>query len=169
MTGAVTATVCTSARIVFYLNLMSWHIFWCFSANSDAMDMWEERNKCLRAQCKSWLPLCVWQLRPRSCPCSWNTIYNTCGVWWFDKNCKVIRIYEISSSATTDFTLHREWFGHDVFFLQLCQYISMTYSINGGMSEHCSTHEKTGDMDYTRVTNSKGCVDSRVLGSSAMH
>lgn len=45
----------------------------------------------------------------------------------------------------------------------------MTYSINGGMSEHCSTHDKTGDMDYTRVTNSKGRVDSRVLESSAMH
>lgn len=45
----------------------------------------------------------------------------------------------------------------------------MTYSINGGMSEFSSTHDKTGDIDYTRVTNSKGRVDSRVLGSSAMH
>ncbi len=80
-----------------------------------------------------------------------------------------LRISEISSSATPDWTLHREWFGHEILFLQLCRYISMTYSINGGMSELSSTHDKTGDMDYTRVTDSKGCVDSRVLGSSAMH
>lgn len=79
------------------------------------------------------------------------------------------RISEVSSSATTDWTLHRVWFGHEILFLQLCRYISMTYSINGGMSGFSSTHGKTEDMEYTRVINSKGCVDSRVLGSSAMH
>lgn len=32
----------------------------------------------------------------------------------------------------------------------------MTYSINGGMNDLSSTHGKTGDVDYTRVTNGKG-------------
>lgn len=55
---------------------------------------------------------------------------------------------EISYSATT-WTSHRErGSGHEILFLQLCRYISMTYSINGGMTELCCTHDKTGDMDY---------------------
>lgn len=63
----------------------------------------------------------------------------------------------------------REWFGHEILFLQLCRYIRMIYSLHGATSELGSTRDKTGDMDYTRVTKSKGRVDSRVLGSSAMH
>lgn len=80
----------------------------------------------------------------------------------FDALIKSGRLQIGKHSAMADSTLHREWFWHEILFLKRCQYISMIYRINGGMSELSSTHVKTGDMDYTRVTNSKGHDDSRV-------
>lgn len=64
-------------------------LFWCFSGKSNMMDMEQEWNKGSEAQREDLLPLNAWLLRPGSRPHSWNTIYNTCWVWWFDKNWKV--------------------------------------------------------------------------------
>lgn len=92
----------TSARIVFCLNLT------CYQYSFDAFletQMWWmcDRNK-TRDREHNWR-IYFQELCPSSCPYSWNTIYNTCGVWLKTGS---LRTSEISSSATTDWSLHRE-------------------------------------------------------------
>lgn len=82
------------------------------------------------------------------------------GRLWLGKHC---------SSATTHQHYTESGFDVKSYFYSAVLTLAWFYRINGGMSELRSTHDKSGDMDYTRVTKSKGHVDSRNLGSSAMH
>lgn len=154
----------TSARIVFCLNLT------CCQCSFDAFLETQMWRMCDRNKTRDWehnWRIYFQELCPSLCPYSWNTIYNTCGVRLKTGSLRTKRKLLLCHNRLN--ITQREWLGHEILFLQLCWYIRMIYSIDGGTSELGSTHDKTADMDYTRVTKSKGRVDSRVLGSSAMH
>jgi len=84
----------TSARIVFYLNLMSWR--YSFDAFLVTQMRWIcDKNGVKRAQWKNWLPLCVVPVHAH--------IHETLSTILVEFDCLIktvkLRIYEISSSA----------------------------------------------------------------------